>query len=171
MTTSSETGTESRPSVPATAATRTESTVPAPGIPDELKPLVQQQLDAVASQRLAWHGEAWPGQGIDWKIEREITDEHRSGGGEEDEAPRWATTLRLTMPNLGEIDARLGVCHEEGHGRPRARDDSTQGAFVQACLEDFAELRSQGDRRGLEVIAQALGHLPGVPGPQGRHEH
>lgn len=107
MTTSIETGTESRPSVPATAATRTESTVPAPGIPDELKPLVQQQLDAVASQRLAWHGEAWPGQGIDWKIEREITDEHRSGGGEEDEAPRWATTLRLTMPNLGEIDARL----------------------------------------------------------------
>lgn len=88
------------------AAARADSAASPAGIPDLLKPLVQQQLDAVASQRLAWHGEAWPGQNIDWKIEREIADEHQRGQAEP-EAPRWATTLRLTMPNLGEVDARL----------------------------------------------------------------
>jgi hypothetical protein len=78
----------------------------AQAIPEEVRPLVQQQLDAVVTQRLAWHGEAWPGQGIDWEIEREIGDEgreHQAG----DEAPRWATTLRLTMPHLGMLDATL----------------------------------------------------------------
>lgn len=98
----SEAGVASRSPPP---AARAESAAPM-GIPDPLKPLVQQQLDAVASQRLAWHGEAWPGQSIDWKIEREIADEHQRGQAEP-EAPRWATTLRLTMPNLGEVDARL----------------------------------------------------------------
>ena len=103
--TADEAGTASRLSPSPTAARAESAALPA-GIPDELKPLVQQQLDAVASQRLAWHGEAWPGQGIDWKIERELADERQAGQAEA-EAPRWATTLRLTMPNLGAVDAQL----------------------------------------------------------------
>lgn len=93
---------------PTQTAERASSTFAptAQAIPEEVRPLVQQQLDAVVTQRLAWHGEAWPGQGIDWEIERDVSDEGREGqtGAE---APRWATTLRLTMPHLGMLDATL----------------------------------------------------------------
>jgi hypothetical protein len=75
-------------------------------VPEQLRPLVQQQLDAVATQRLAWHGEVWPGQVMDLQIERERTEE-REASPDNAEAQRWNTTLRLTMPRLGTIDATL----------------------------------------------------------------
>ena len=72
-------------------------------IPDDLRPLVQQQLEAAATQRLAWHGEIWPRQFMDWEIERDA----RQGDAATDAAPAWQTSLRLTLPRLGEIDARI----------------------------------------------------------------
>lgn len=71
-------------------------------IPDDLRPLVQQQLDAAATQRLAWHGEVWPKQTMNWEIERDAT----ASAGSTEEAT-WNTTLRLTLPRLGAIDARV----------------------------------------------------------------
>ena len=81
----------------------------APVVPDQLRPLVQQQLDAAATQRLVWHGEVWPGQTMHWQIEREQAD--RRPGAEPEE--RWTTTLRLTTPRLGEVEAAL---HLSGGG-------------------------------------------------------
>jgi hypothetical protein len=52
---------------------------PALAVPEDLRLLVQQQLDAVATQRLAWHGEVWPGQTLNWQIEPD---------GRRDPAPR-----------------------------------------------------------------------------------
>ena len=83
---------------PATAAN------PAQAVPEELRPLVQQQLDAAATQRLAWHGEVWPGQSLNWQIE---PDEQRSGDGHPETDRGWITSLRLVTPRLGEIDARI----------------------------------------------------------------
>lgn len=99
------------PNAPATADAANGASAPqspAPSVPDQLRPLVQQQLDAVSSQRLAWHGEVWPGQVMDLQIEREQVEERdaRSDGASED-IQRWNTTLRLTMPRLGAIDATL----------------------------------------------------------------
>lgn len=79
---------------------------PARVVPEELRPLVQQQLDAAATQRLAWHGEVWPGQTINWQIEAEDP----RGDAEQAETGRaWITSLRLVTPRLGEIDARLNL--------------------------------------------------------------
>ncbi len=72
-------------------------------VPTDLKPLVQQQLDAVATQRLIWQGEVWPGQTMDWQIEQEP--EGHGQGAEAEQ--RWATTLRLSTPRLGQIQAAL----------------------------------------------------------------
>jgi hypothetical protein len=72
-------------------------------IPDDLRPLVQQQLEAAATQRLTWHGEIWPKQTMDWEIERDA----REGDSAPGEAAAWATSLRLSLPRLGAIDARL----------------------------------------------------------------
>lgn len=75
----------------------------ATGIPEELRPIVQQQLDAVATQRMAWHGEVWPDQRMNWEIE---WDGPRDGRDQAD-AGEWSTTLRLVTPRLGELQARL----------------------------------------------------------------
>ena len=77
---------------------------PAVSMPDELKPLVQQQLDAAGTQRLVWHGEVWPGQTMDWRIE---WDGERNQNTNPSEAEPWSTMLRLTTPRLGELEASL----------------------------------------------------------------
>lgn len=75
----------------------------AQAIPDDLRPLVQQQLEAVATQRMAWHGEIWPKQPLDWEIQRDTPE----GEGATGEDTAWSTSLRLSLPRLGEIDARI----------------------------------------------------------------
>jgi hypothetical protein len=72
-------------------------------IPDDLRPIVQQQLDAVATQRLAWHGEVWPNQHMQWEVDWQSG----NNNAEEDEEQVWGTTLSLTTPRLGDVQARL----------------------------------------------------------------
>lgn len=79
---------------------------PAQAVPEDIRPLVQQQLDAAATQRLAWHGEVWPGQSLNWQIE---PDEQRAGNEATGSERNWVTSLRLVMPRLGAIDARLDL--------------------------------------------------------------
>lgn len=73
-------------------------------IPERLLPLVHQQLDAIATQHIVWQGQVWPGQNMEWEIE-EADEERRNDDGEPD--PRWNTTLRLTLPSLGGVEAQL----------------------------------------------------------------
>jgi hypothetical protein len=88
------------------ATTSTQSGQNPSSVPDGIRPLVQQQLDAVSTQRLAWHGEVWPGQSMDWEIERDQVGD-RETAPEASEAPRWSTSLRLTMPQLGTVNATV----------------------------------------------------------------
>lgn len=84
------------------ASSKTTPPAPAPAMPEALRPLVQQQLDAAATQRLLWHGEVWPGQTMQWQVERE-----QSGGSSAEAEERWQTTLRLSTPRLGEVQAAI----------------------------------------------------------------
>ena len=74
-------------------------------LPAELRPLVHQQLEAAANQRLVWHGEAWPGQRMEWEVEEDRQQPARSA----EEAAPWLTTLRLSTPRLGSVEARLRI--------------------------------------------------------------
>lgn len=81
-------------------------------IPDDLRPLVQQQLEAAATQRLAWHGEVWPEQTMDWEIARDAPEGQASSP---DDPATWLTTLRLTLPRLGDIEARVQLSGQNVH--------------------------------------------------------
>lgn len=80
-------------------------------IPDDLRPLVQQQLEAASTQRLAWHGDIWPGQEMQWEIERDAG----QGDAVADEPAGWRTSLRLTLPRLGEVEARVHLVGKNVH--------------------------------------------------------
>lgn len=80
---------------------------PAPGapvLPAELQVLVQQQLDAAATQHIIWRGDIWPGQGLKWEIAAEERQRDETG---EAPAEQWATRLGLTLPRLGEVNVAL----------------------------------------------------------------
>ncbi|PWF48862.1 flagellar hook-length control protein FliK, partial [Massilia glaciei] len=67
--------------------------------------LINLQLGAQEHARLAWQGQLWPGQDLEWDVAREQPDQGRGGGPEA--AHDWHSRLRLRFPLLGEIDARL----------------------------------------------------------------
>ena len=102
----------------------------------ELQTLVQQQLDAAATQQIAWRGELWPGQALQWDIAAE---ERPDGQPGEEAAPAWRTTLRLSLPHLGDIAAELRLSGEKVGLAMTANPDSVDGL-----------------RQGLEALAAAF---------------
>jgi len=98
---------------------------------------IRSQLDVIEHRQISWHGQAWPGTPLEWRIEE--PPEHDTARAEP--AP-WTTHLRLTLPRLGEVSAELGL----SAGRVRLRlaaDDGVaagllrdgQGALADALRE------------------------------------
>jgi len=109
---------------------------PAPaGIHPDAVPLVRQQLDILANQALAWQGEAWPGTQMEWEVRRDAPE------GAAQATAHWATRLKLDLPRLGLVEARLNLAGDqlvmqlvaprsasEIHGAAQALRDSLQRA-------------------------------------------
>lgn len=66
--------------------------------------LVRQQLETLANQSVTWQGEAWPGTEMEWEVQRREPEEANP-----DETETWATRLKLQLPGLGEVQARLSL--------------------------------------------------------------
>ena len=69
--------------------------------PDTL-PLVQQQLHALDARQLVWQGQVWQGQSMEWTVEERAARE-----GDSETPPAWQTSLRLSLPQLGDVAANL----------------------------------------------------------------
>lgn len=104
----------------------------AASIPDGIRSIVQQQLDAVATQRLAWHGEVWPGQTIDWAIQRDAVEDREATASEAADSPHWSTSLRLTMPRLGTVDVVVQLVGDRLKIRLAADEDAASDLRQQA---------------------------------------
>lgn len=120
------------------------SQVKAAPIPERTLNVVHQQLDALATQQYIWHGFAWPGQKMEWVIE----DPRDEGGGSEgDELAEWNTTLRLTLPRLGGMEAQLHLTPAGVAVRLRADDPEAVRAL---------EAGQAGLAEALEAVAVPL---------------
>ena len=119
-------------------------------VAQDLVPLVQQQLEALATQTYVWQGQAWPGQAMRWEIEEDRGRQRAAG----DEGPvPWQTRLTLTMPNLGEVHAALRIAGGEvtlalTAGTPEAEARLNGGN---------ADLRNQLESAGLTVGGLSVG--------------
>jgi hypothetical protein len=96
---------------------------PAPVHPQAL-PQLRSQLDALETHQLAWQGQLWPGQQLEWRI-----GEPGEEGGDSGEPQPWFTQLRLRLPRLGELTADLALVGSALRVRLSAQDDSTQTAI------------------------------------------
>lgn len=141
-----------------------EAAAPRPGpIPERLMPVVHQQLDALATQQYVWQGQAWPGQRFEWWIE-DPQHEGEHTGDEPENA--WNTTLRLTLPRLGGVEARLHLTPAGVALRLVADDTATLqtldgGAAALASALEAANLKLTGlviEARAAQANAEVAGH-------------
>lgn len=70
-------------------------------IPPEM---VAQQLQVLEQQRLAWHGEIWPGQNMQWEISERESSAHSS---DDPTLNALQSNLKLQLPHLGEVSVRI----------------------------------------------------------------
>lgn len=141
-----------QPTVTRTEQPAQPATQQGPVIPRELTPIVQQQLDALATQNYAWQGQVWPGQKMWWEIS-EDGDQQRGPDGEP--GKRWQTRLKLDLPALGGIDATLRL-------QPGGRVEilmSADSAASEARLRDNGEaLVKRFAAAGLELTQLLVQH-------------
>ncbi|MDP1653638.1 MAG: flagellar hook-length control protein FliK [Rhodocyclaceae bacterium] len=119
----------------------------ATGLPAELQSLVQQQLDAAATQHIVWRGEVWPGQALHWEI---AADEQQRENSGEETAEQWTTSLGLTLPRLGEVNVvlRLAPAKVSLH--------MTASTGVTALQQGLAELAASFEAAGLPPLSAVL---------------
>ncbi|MET0320296.1 MAG: flagellar hook-length control protein FliK [Duganella sp.] len=87
-----------------------------PGGPD-LTPaqMVNQQLHTQEQGRVQWHGEAWPGQAMQWEIKRDERESGRQPGSQEEQEPMWRSGVRFRLPMLGKVAATVTMIGEQVH--------------------------------------------------------
>ena len=74
--------------------------------------LVNLQLGALEQQATHWRGEIWPGQSMEWDVQRDPQSSPQGG----QEAPQaWQSTVRFELPSLGTITASLHLIGEHLH--------------------------------------------------------
>lgn len=93
------------------------SSTPADPRHAQIATLVGAQIDALENQRLAWQGEAWPGQPVRWEVGRE-KDESAHGQAATD--PVWQTNVRFALPHLGNVTATIRLCGQRVQMRIQA---------------------------------------------------
>ena len=71
--------------------------------------LLSQQLQVLESPHLAWRGELWPGQMLEWQIKQGIDPEqdHQKHPVEQQGQAGWESRLKLTLPQLGTLNVHI----------------------------------------------------------------
>jgi hypothetical protein len=91
--------------------------------------LINQQLHAHEQQRVQWNGQAWPGQPMQWEIQRDQRDggQHSQQGQEEgrDNDAVWRSGVRFRLPLLGRISAAVTLVGEQVHIQVQTGDDDS----------------------------------------------
>ena len=121
-------------------------------VPRELVPLVQQQLNGLATQNFVWQGQVWPGQPMWWEISG---DPESKSSPDTEQASQWQTRLKLDLPALGGIDVTLRL----GAGGTLAISASAKNPASEATLRNSAQsLREQLEAAGLTLTQLHVDH-------------
>jgi len=120
-----------------------------PLIARETLPIVRQQLEALESRHIAWQGEIWPGQRLDWHIAEQERDADHSESGRD-----WRTQLNLSLPTLGDVGAQI----EFGAHGVRISLSAKSSAAAASMQSAAPELVHAREAAGLGEIALGVRH-------------
>ncbi|MBK8117208.1 MAG: flagellar hook-length control protein FliK [Candidatus Accumulibacter sp.] len=155
---------DTAPVVAKTPEANTGVAQPSQAVAAQAQSLVQQQLEAFATQNFSWQGQVWPSQPMNWQIDEPKEQRDGSGRDSDDGSEKWQTRLRLTLPTLGEVDARLHIQGTQITLAVAATDSGTR-----TLLRDgAASLRIQLEQAGLDLTSIGITAPPEMqPGSQG----
>jgi len=116
--------------------------------------MINQQLHTHEQAKLMWQGEAWPGQQMQWLVEREA--QRDDGGGQRREGRDgdpaeqvWRSGVRFRFPLLGKVAANVTLVGDQVHIAVQSGSDETAatlrawaGALQQAMEAAGAPLTS-----------------------------
>lgn len=82
--------------------------------------MINQQLHTHEQGKVMWQGEAWPGQQMQWLVEREQQGEAGSKGGRREDRdgeaePVWRSGVRFRFPMLGQVAANVTLVGDQVH--------------------------------------------------------
>jgi hypothetical protein len=93
--------------------------------------IVNMQLTTLDQQRVAWQGEVWPGQNMEWEISRDDSQqpgqEQQQGGKEA--TPTWQSVVRFNFEHLGTVAASIRLVGDQIHMQIRTNNDSASEAL------------------------------------------
>lgn len=103
--------------------------------------LMAQQLAILEQQRMAWHGNVWPGQLMDWDIyvqprENSEHQQTKKSSATINEYQSVDTELTIDFPNLGKVTTLISLIN--GHMRIRVKAE--QMNTIKALKESKSEL-------------------------------
>lgn len=153
------------PSTPGSVSTPGSSTAtqllnaPTPGVDPATHQLVRQQLEILADKTIQWRGEAWPGAAMDWRIERQLPEQHASPSNEEAEDTPWQSSIRLELPQLGEVRATIRL--NGPHVQLSLQTD--QPASARLFREYAGALEQQLSDRHLKLAALHIDNMADQP--------
>lgn len=98
-----------------------------PGVP--LDPataqMISQQLTTQEQGRVTWQGQLWPGQAMQWDIEKDAPEGGRNGSDQEGASMPWRSKLTLRFAALGELGASIVLAGDQVHIRLQAASDAS----------------------------------------------
>ncbi|AKZ63021.1 flagellar hook-length control protein FliK [Herbaspirillum hiltneri N3] len=95
----------------------------------QLGQLINLQLNALEQQRIVWHGEVWPGQQMEWEINRDSPDQQQQNAQEDEFAPSWHSVVRFNFEHLGSVSASIRLIGQQIHMQVRTANDVTAAAL------------------------------------------
>ena len=107
---------------------------------------LREQVEALLSGVFHWQGSVWQNQEMEWEVEK------HGDKREHDCEQTWRTTIRLTLPNLGDVTATL-VSNEEGIAG-RITTDSAESK--QTMKKELATLEERMSASGLSLTTMTI---------------
>lgn len=122
------------------------------GMPEEAARLAGRQLQMLEGAPFQWQGLAWPGQWMQWLVERRGQGEGEHAG--EEDGPSWNTELRLSLPRMGDLHARVSLRGDAVSVQLRAQESATADALLEALPALDDALRAAGLRSSQLTVAR-----------------
>ncbi|RIZ67301.1 MAG: flagellar hook-length control protein FliK, partial [Methylococcales bacterium] len=106
---------------------------------DTANNLIPQQLDTLENKRLSWQGELYPGQPMQLDIVKEdYQDKQSSTTSEQESDAVWQTSLKLQLPNLGQVHVKIRL--QGDHTQLSVNvNDSAAAASVKSAADSLSQ--------------------------------
>lgn len=102
--------------------------------PDLPNSMIPMQLGVLENKNLMWFGPIWPDQDMEWDVSKQQNPSPEDTSIDGDQKPVWLTSIKLALPNLGQITARIRL-----QGDHAKLDISTDNVDISSQLKDQSD--------------------------------